>query len=41
MAHTSSSDFDFALELGESEGRGFDLSMIDGVEAGLGLLELR
>lgn len=38
---TSSSDFVFAFELGESSGWGFDLSMMDGVEAGLGLLELR
>ena len=39
--HTSSSDFVLAFELGESAARFLDLSMMDGVEAGLGLLELR
>ena len=33
-------NFVFAFELGESETRGFDLSVMDGVEAGLGLVEL-
>lgn len=43
LVHTSSSDFVFAFEfeLGESTTLVFNLSMMDGVEVGLGLLELR
>jgi hypothetical protein len=43
LVHTSSSDIvlAFEFELGESTALVFDLSMIDGVEVGLGLLELR